>query len=64
MYHNYNSCTEQNVGIIGKDAEFFGVTCISDGATIFRMPLVNLLVMCGDVPPTVVDINYFTRHMV
>ena len=28
------------------------------------MPLVNLLVMCGDVPPTVVNIHDCTRHMV
>ena len=33
--HNYNSCTEQNVGLIGKDAEVFGITWMSDGAKIF-----------------------------
>ena len=33
--HNYNSCTEQNVGLIGKDVEFFGITWMSDGTTIF-----------------------------
>ena len=33
--HNYNSCTEQNVGLIGKDVEFFGITWMSDGTTFF-----------------------------
>ena len=28
------------------------------------MPLVNVLVMCGDVPPAVVDIHNCTGHMV
>ena len=37
---------------------------MSDGATIFRIPLVNVLVMCGAVPPEVVDIHDCTGHMV
>ena len=56
MDHNYNSCTEQNVGLIGKDSEVFGITWMSDGAKCFCMPLVNVLVVCGDVPLVVVDI--------
>ena len=36
---------------------------MSDGATISRMLLVNNLVMCDDVPPTVVDIHDCTDHM-
>ena len=62
--HNCNSCTEQNVGLIGKYAEVFGITWMIDGETIFRMPLVNIPVMCGDVPPAVVDIHDCTGHMV
>ena len=34
-----------------------------DGAKISRMPLVNNIVMCSDVPLTVMDINYCTDHM-
>ena len=34
------------------------------GRQLFRMPLANILVMCGDVPPTVVNIHDFTGHMV
>ena len=36
---------------------------MSDGATIYCMPLVNNLVMWSDVPPTVVDIHDCTDHM-
>ena len=64
MDHNYNSCTEQSVGIIGKYVEVFGIMWMSDGETIFRMPLVNVLVMCSDVPLTVVYIHDRTGYMV
>ena len=64
MDHSYNSCTEQNVGFIGKDAEVFEITWMSDGAIFFCMPLVNIPVMCGDVTPTVVDIHDCTGNMV
>ena len=37
---------------------------MSDGAKTIHMPLVNILVMCGDVPPTAVDIHDCTGHMV
>ena len=36
---------------------------MSDGAKIYRLPLVNNLIMCDDVPPTVVDIHDCTCHM-
>ena len=36
---------------------------MSDGAKISRMPLVNNIVMCSDVPLTVIYINYCTDHM-
>ena len=62
--HNYNSCTEQNVMLIVKDAEVFEITWMSDGAIILCMLLVNVLVICGDVPPAVVDIHDCNGHMV
>ena len=51
LENNYNSCMENNVGLIGKDVEVFAIMWMSDEATMFRMPLVNILVMCVDVPP-------------
>ena len=46
-----------------KDANIFGLSWMSEGATIFCMPLVNNIVMCADVPPKVVDIHDCTYHM-
>ena len=34
------------------------------GRQLFRMPLANILVMCGDVPPTVVNIHECNGNMV
>ena len=61
--HNYGSCSDQNRIIVGKDANIFGMSWMSDAATIYRIPLVNNLVMCADAPLTVVDIHDCTEHM-
>ncbi len=50
----------------GWDLE--GCTCvwafmIGDGATIKQTPLLNMLVMCGNYPPTVMSIFDCTEHM-
>ena len=57
MDHNYESCSNQNRILVAKYSNVFGLSWISDGATISCMPLVNNLVVCADVPPTVVDIH-------
>ena len=41
----------------------FGFWWLGDGATIKRMPLLNILVLCGNAPPTVVSIIDCTTHM-
>ena len=61
--HNYGSCSNQNRILVGKHADIFGLPWMSDVTTISRMPLVNNLVMCASVPPTVVDIYDCTEHM-
>ena len=61
--HKYGSCSNQNRILVGKDANIFGLSWMSDGATISRIPLVNNLVMCADVIPTVMDIHDCTYHM-
>ena len=63
MDHNYRSFNNQNHIIVGKYADIFGMSWMSDGTKFSRMPLVNNLVMCADVPPTVVYIHDFTDHM-
>ncbi len=41
----------------------FGLRWLGDGATIKRMPLLTILVLCGNTPPTVVSIIDCTTHM-
>ena len=63
MDHNYRSCSNQNRVLVGKDANIFGLSWMSDGTTIDCMPLVKNLVMCADLPPMVVYIHDCTDHM-
>ena len=60
---NYETCMNANKTMLLKEAPVFGLAWIGDGATIKRMPLVNVLAMCADVPPTVIAINDCTGHM-
>ncbi len=45
-------------------AALFGLSWLGDGATIEKMPLINMLVICGDKPPAVISIYDCTDHMV
>jgi len=41
----------------------FGITVMGDGATIHRMPLMNILAMSGSTPPLTIGIVDCTEHM-
>ena len=41
----------------------FGILVMGDGATIHRMPLLNILAMSGNTPPLTIGILDFTTHM-
>ena len=60
---NYKSCMEMNQLQILSDAPIFGLSWLSDGATIARMPLINTLAMCSNVPPTCVTITDCSGHI-
>ena len=60
---NYKTYKEQNKTLLLKEARVFGIAWMGDGATIARMPLVNVLAMCAAVPPVVISINDCTGHM-
>ncbi len=45
------------------DAEVFDLGWLWDGATIKWMPLLKILVLCGNIPPTVLSIVDCTSHM-
>ena len=63
MDHNNRICSNQNRIPVGKDADIFGLSWMSGGAKIYHMPLLDNLVMCDDVTPTVVDIHDLADHM-
>ncbi len=46
-----------------KDANVFGLSWLGNGATIKQTPLLIMLLMCGNSPPTVMSIFYCTEHM-
>ena len=54
---------EINKQEIMKDAPIFGLSWLSDGATISRIPFINTLEMCANVPPTCVAINDCSDHI-
>ena len=60
---NYKNVVENNKEVLCREADIFGLTWLSDGATIARMPLINILGLCADTPPTCVAIEDCTGHM-
>ena len=41
----------------------FGLSCLSDSATISRTPLINVLGHCADTPPNCVASKDFSGHI-
>ena len=46
-----------------KVADVFGISFIGDFATVHRMPLLNILMCCGDLPPSIIAIKDCTEHL-
>ncbi len=44
-------------------ASIFGLGWLGDGATIQCMPLLNMILMCGNASPVVMPICDYTDHM-
>ncbi len=61
---NFRYAYDVNKTAIMTKAALFGLSWLGDGATIKKMPLINMLVMCGDKPPAVISICDCTSHMV
>jgi hypothetical protein len=60
---NYENCKETNKVSLLAEADTFGLVWLSDGATIHRMPLINILGVCANHHPTCVKIEDCTGHM-
>ncbi len=63
MSLNFQVTYDTNISKLLQDAEVFGLGWFGDGATIKGMLLLNILVLCGAVSPTVVFIVDCTSHM-
>ena len=60
---NFANISAINKANLLKEAAVFGVVIMGDGATIHRMPLLNILAMSGSTPPLTVGIVDCTKHM-
>ncbi len=54
---NFGSVYDSSKTAIMSKAALFGLLWLGDGATIKKMPLIHLLVMCDDKPPVVISIH-------
>ncbi len=61
--NNFQAIYDSNKRLTTENANVFGLSWIGDGATIKRMPLLNMLAMCGSKPPAVIVILDCTGHM-
>ncbi len=60
---NFQAIYESNKMTTTENANVFVLSWIGDGATINRVSLLNMLVMCGSNPPAVITILDCTGHM-
>jgi hypothetical protein len=60
---NYRNIVEHNKEMLCRESDVFGLSWLSDGATIGRTPLINVLGLCADTPPTCVAIKDCSGHM-
>ena len=60
---NYNNISAINKTNLLKESGVFGISVMGDGATIHRMPLMNILAMSGSTPPLTIGIVDCTGHM-
>lgn len=60
---NFKNISSINKTNLLKEASVFGITLMGDGATIHRMPLLNILAMSGSTPPLTIGIVDCTEHM-
>jgi hypothetical protein len=60
---NFQTVYNENKALLCRDASVFGLSFIGDGATIKRMPLLNILGLCSNTPPITIAIVDCTNHM-
>ena len=61
VIHDQN--TKRNLILIKKESDIFGLLFIGDGATIYRIPLLNILVSGKNLPVAVLELVDFQGHL-
>ncbi len=46
-----------------KSTDVFGLSFLGNGATVKRMPLMNIIAACADTPPITISIHDCMKHM-
>ena len=54
---------ERNLSLIEKESDIFGLLFLGDGATIYRIPLLNILVSGKNLPVAVLELVGFQGHV-
>ena len=54
---NFETCHQRNIVDLMKDGFIFGVIWLGDGATINRLPLINVLGISSGKAPTIIAID-------
>ena len=60
---NYNAYIAKNMDLLERDAEVYGVSFFGDGATVKKMPLLNILALGVYIPVACLEIVDCTTHM-
>ena len=60
---NYENTYSLNKTELLKEAKIFGFAWMNDGATIHKMPLMNILALNGTTAPMSILIHDCTKHM-
>jgi len=60
---NYQAKYSDNKSNLLKSADVFGFCFLGDGATVKRMPLMNILAACTYTPPITVSIQDCVKHL-
>ena len=61
VIHDQNM--ERNLSLIKKESDIFGFLFLGDGATISRVPLLNILVLGKNLPVAVLELVDCQGHL-
>ena len=60
---SFKRCIEDNKSKLLSEAKTFGLCFLGDGATVKKLPLVNVLGSTANIPPVVLEIHDCHAHM-